>query len=314
MTVRWGTRWLCLCIALVCFVLWFFFFPWGWRVLTHSPEIESRAAEYTPETSPAGMGPDYPEIFVTEDYLVYEKCPVSQGTKVQVDKLLAELWADHISQSFVMCMPNEDFANAGIWANRFARFNGVGEVAGVRAHNGFVWLVLYDQEQRVTSVHYSVGDGLPAITAGELDPIMREAKELSSMDDVVNVLGSGFHDLARAKYQPHEPDGVYYGGPIEEESDGTLELMCLLWALLISVGLILITEPFLGLYVFLTGSAEGVLWMAWPLRLIAAMAENSGGSSSSTDGGYSSGSGSIGRSDSKSSRSFGGSTRSRRSR
>ncbi len=293
-----GRRLIALLIIVGCVWSWFWYPAWAIKtVFTPAKEAEQ---QYTPLSDPAGLGPDFPEVFVKEDYLVYENCPVSTSTKKEADKTLAYLWSDHIAETFVLCMKSTDgIVNPGVWADHFIEHEGIGLAEGPRKWNGFVWLVIYDpNDTSKVSIHYAIGDGLPAITAGELGPIMRSAEALASdngIDAAVISLAEGFNEVARSDYQPYEPEEVYFGGKVDSEDANNAALVKFILKLIVAYFLFtglaaVLSEPFIGLWLLFSASDAAIYATTWPFRwlwvtlefVLRLLASGSSGSSSSS--------------------------------
>ena len=234
--------------------------------------LSNTSPKYTSENSPAGIGPDYPDYWINEDYWVAEGCPVSRAVKESAEKILAPLDADNIAKVAVVCMPDKGFVNPGIWADRFGTFYKIGLANGPRKNNGMVWLLIYNERKELESIHYAIGDGLPFTTAGELGPVMHNAQQDKDLGSAILALSSGFDSVARADYEPWDSRKPEYGGPIDSEDDSgsssfLLVVLCL--GFLAFLGAVtIVTEPLLGVATFVLGSSATLNLMAWPLYVI----------------------------------------------
>jgi hypothetical protein len=159
---------------------------------------------------------------------------VSEETVTDVDAVLDRLKDDSIAQTMIVIMPEQQVGNRVNCAVHFLRYMKLGEPAGERKDNGFVFLVVVEPTR--IDVHYGVGLGLPALTAPELTALNRATEEAfqstSSMDQALMILVQGFDTVARNKYEPlpsPEPTtGTRQTQPLPSEPLGILSICGLL--------------------------------------------------------------------------------------
>lgn len=122
----------------------------------------------------------------------------------EVDAVLDQLNADTIAQTMILIKPQAEVGNRVNCAVHFLRYMELGEPAGARKDNGFVFLIVVEPTR--IDVHYGVGLGLPALTAQELTPLNRAAEDAyqstQSMDQALLTLVQGFDTVARDNYAP----------------------------------------------------------------------------------------------------------------
>ena len=132
---------------------------------------------------------------------------VSERTVDEVDVILDDLNADTIAQTMILFQPAEAVGNRVNCAVHFLRYMRLGQLDGERKDNGFVFLIVVE-ENRI-DVHYGVGIGLPALTAQGLSPLNRLAEDVyqqtDSMDEALLALVREFDAYARSKYVPYTP-------------------------------------------------------------------------------------------------------------
>ena len=139
---------------------------------------------------------------------------VSERTVDEVDVVLDDLNADMIAQTMILFQPAEEVGMRVNCAVHFLRYMRLGQPDGERQDNGFVFLIVV--EENSIDVHYGVGIGLPALTAQGLTPLNRRAEDVyeqtGSMDEALLTLVNGFDEYSRSKYAPYAPPA----GDIEE--------------------------------------------------------------------------------------------------
>jgi hypothetical protein len=122
----------------------------------------------------------------------------------EVDWVLDELNADSIAQTMILIKPQDEVGIRTNCAVHFLRYMKLGLPTGERKDNGFVFLIV--QEQDDIDVHYAVGLGLPALTARELTNINRVAEttynSTKSMDQALLAMVNEFDKVARENYPP----------------------------------------------------------------------------------------------------------------
>ena len=132
---------------------------------------------------------------------------VSEQTVDEVDVVLDDLNADFITQTMILFQPAEAVGNRVNCAVHFLRYMQLGQPDGERQDNGFVFLIVVEEES--IDVHYSVGIGLPALTAQGLSPINRLAEDVyqqtGSMDEALLALVNGYNEYSRSNYAPYTP-------------------------------------------------------------------------------------------------------------
>lgn len=132
---------------------------------------------------------------------------VREGTVDEVDRVLDELDADYIAQTMILFQPADQVGMRVNCAVHFLRYMQLGQPEGERKDNGFVFLIVVEDNK--IDVHYGVGLGLPALTAQGLTPLNRLTEETyestESMDEALLALVYGFDEYARSKYDPWYP-------------------------------------------------------------------------------------------------------------
>jgi hypothetical protein len=123
----------------------------------------------------------------------------------QVDVVFDALNADNIAQTMILFKPAEDVGIRVNCAVHFLRYMQLGQPDGKRRDNGFVILIVVEEDE--IDVHYGVGLGLPALTAHDLTDLNRLAEDTydstGSMNAVLLALANGFDEYARSKYEPY---------------------------------------------------------------------------------------------------------------
>jgi hypothetical protein len=121
-----------------------------------------------------------------------------------VDAVLDKLDGDSIAQTMILIKSQAQVGNRVNCAVHFLRYMKLGQPAGERKDNGFVFLIVVEPTR--IDVHYGVGLGLPALTAPELTTLNRDAEDAyqatHSMDQALLTLVQGFDTVARSKYAP----------------------------------------------------------------------------------------------------------------
>lgn len=128
----------------------------------------------------------------------------SERTVDQVDRVLDDLDADSIAQTMILILPQDEVGIRTNCAVHFLRYMKLGLPTGERKDNGFVFLIVKQDDD--IDVHYAVGLGLPALTARELTNINRLAEDAydstKSMDQTLLALVDEFDNVARENYGP----------------------------------------------------------------------------------------------------------------
>jgi hypothetical protein len=152
--------------------------------------------------SAPGYGLDYDQM--QPHWTVGWEGYASQRTIDQVDRVLDELDAGSVVQTMILIMPQDEVGIRTNCAVHFLRFMKLGLPSGERRDNGFVFLIV--QEEDEIDVHYAVGLGLPALTARELTDLNRLAESTyestKSMDQTLLALVNEFDKVARENYPP----------------------------------------------------------------------------------------------------------------
>ena len=121
-----------------------------------------------------------------------------------MDAVLDRLNEDSIAQTMILIKLQAQVGNRVNCAVHFLRYMKLGQPAGERKDNGFVFLIVVEPTR--IDVHYGVGLGLPALTASELTTLNRAAEDAyqstHSMDQALLTLVQGFDTVARSKYAP----------------------------------------------------------------------------------------------------------------
>ncbi len=153
-----------------------------------------------------GSAPDYgftydlQQAHWTVDWQGY----VSEQAVTEVDAVLDRLNGDSIAQTMILIQSQAQVGNRVNCAVHFLRYMQLGQPAGERKDNGFVFLIVVEPAR--IDVHYGVGLGLPALTAPELTTLNRAAEDAyqstHSMDQALLTLVQGFDTVARSKYAP----------------------------------------------------------------------------------------------------------------
>ena len=153
-----------------------------------------------------GSAPDYGLTYDLQQahWTVNWQAYVTEQTVTEVDAILDELNGDSIAQTMILIMPQAEVGNRVNCAVHFLRYMKLGEPAGERKDNGFVFLIVVEPTR--IDVHYGVGLGLPALTAAELTALNRAAEDTyqstHSLDQALLSLVQGFDTVARNNYAP----------------------------------------------------------------------------------------------------------------
>ena len=153
-----------------------------------------------------GSAPDYGFTYdrQQEHWTVDWQGFASEQAVTEVDKVLDRLNEDSIAQTMILFKSQDQVGNRVNCAVHFLRYMKLGQPAGERKDNGFVFLIVV--EPTGIDVHYGVGLGLPALTAPELTAINRAAenayRSTHSMDQALLTLVQEFDSVARSKYAP----------------------------------------------------------------------------------------------------------------
>jgi hypothetical protein len=153
-----------------------------------------------------GSAPDYgftydlQQAHWTVDWQDY----TSEQAVTEVDAILDRLDGDSIAQTMILIKTQAEVGNRVNCAVHFLRYMKLGQPAGERKDNGFVFLIVVEPTR--IDVHYGVGLGLPALTASELTTLNRAAEDAyqstHSMDQALLTLVQGFDTVARSNYAP----------------------------------------------------------------------------------------------------------------
>jgi hypothetical protein len=201
-----------------------------------------------------GTAPDYGFSYdlLQQHWTVGWEGSVAQLTVKQVDNILDGLDEDLIAQTMILILPADQVGIRTNCAVHFLRYMKLGQPTGPHKDNGFVFLIVTDEDQ--IDVHYAVGLGLPALTAPELTSINRAVESTyestHSLNEALLTLAREFNMVARANYetesiplptsrpveQPEQPAGQP-NKPIEQPAEPAVTLalcgqLCL-WAFLI---------------------------------------------------------------------------------
>jgi len=183
-----------------------------------------------------GSAPDYgftydlQQAHWTVDWQDY----ASEQAVTEVDAILDRLNGDAIAQTMILIQSPAQVGNRVNCAVHFLRYMKLGQPAGERKDNGFVFLIVVEPTR--LDVHYGVGLGLPALTASELTTLNRAAEDAyqstHSMDQALLTLAQGFDTVARSKYTPllapaPTPETVNLP-PLPSGPLGILTICCLL--------------------------------------------------------------------------------------
>jgi hypothetical protein len=153
-----------------------------------------------------GSAPDYGFTYAQQQahWTVDWQDYVSEQTVTQVDAILDQLNADSIAQTMILFKPQDQVGIRVNCAVHFLRYMQLGQPAGERKDNGFVFLIVVEPTR--IDVHYGVGLGLPALTASELTTLNRTAEQTyltsHNMDQALLSLVQGFDTVARNNYAP----------------------------------------------------------------------------------------------------------------
>jgi hypothetical protein len=210
-----------------------------------SADFTSAQARQTDELCGDGSAPDYGLEYdrLQAHWTVGWEGYASEQAVSEVDWILDELNADSIAQTMILIKPQEEVGIRTNCAVHFLRYMKLGLPTGERKDNGFVFLIV--QEQNDIDVHYAVGLGLPALTARELTNINRVAEDTydstKSMDQALLAMVNEFDKVARENYppltapQPDSQTGEEDFGPVSTAAMcgqmclGLLLLLFLVW-------------------------------------------------------------------------------------
>ncbi len=153
-----------------------------------------------------GSAPDYgftydlQQAHWTVDWQNY----ASEKAVTEVDAVLDRLNEDSIAQTMILVKSQAQVGNRVNCAVHFLRYMKLGQLAGERKDNGFVFLIVVEPTR--IDVHYGVGLGLPALTAPELTTLNRAAEDTyqstHSMDQALLTLVQEFDTVTRNNYAP----------------------------------------------------------------------------------------------------------------
>ena len=153
-----------------------------------------------------GSAPDYGFTYDLQQahWTVNWQDYASEKAVTEVDAVLDRLNGDSIAQTMILIKSQAQVGNRVNCAVHFLRYMKLGQPAGERKDNGFVFLIVVEPTR--IDVHYGVGLGLPALTAPELTALDRAAEDAyqstHSMDQALLTLVQGFDAVARSKYAP----------------------------------------------------------------------------------------------------------------
>jgi hypothetical protein len=192
---RWGIN--RILVGVIAFIL---------LVFSLSTYITPSSATFAKPLCGDGSTPDYgfsydlQQAHWTVDWQNY----ASEQTVTEVDAILDQLNGDSIAQTMILIKSQAEVGNRVNCAVHFLRYMKLGEPAGERKDNGFVFLIVVEPTR--IDVHYGVGLGLPSLTASELTTLNRAAEDAyqstQSMDQALLTLVQGFDTLARSNYAP----------------------------------------------------------------------------------------------------------------
>jgi hypothetical protein len=127
---------------------------------------------------------------------------LDNNTIDEIDKIFDQLVDDQVVETMILFKPADEVGNRVNCAVHFLRYMKLGNPSGVRKDNGFVFLVVVDED--AIDVHYGVGLGLPALTAHNLTDLNRMAEDIyadtSSMDDAILTMAYSYANYAREQY------------------------------------------------------------------------------------------------------------------
>lgn len=168
--------------------------------------LTSAGATFAAPLCGDGSAPDYgftydlQQVHWTVDWQDY----ASEKAVTDVDAFLDRLNGDSIVQTMILFKSQAQVGNRVNCAVHFLRYMKLGQPAGERKDNGFVFLIVVEPTR--IDVHYGVGLGLPALTAPELTALNRAAEDAyqstHSMDQALLTLVQEFDTVARSKYAP----------------------------------------------------------------------------------------------------------------
>jgi uncharacterized membrane protein YgcG len=236
------------------------------------------AAPANPPTAPLaatlcgnGSAPDYGLTYdlTQPHWTVNGESYVSQATLDEVDRILDQLDGEVIAQTMILFLPADQVGNRVNCAVHFLRYMRLGQPSGERQDNGFVFLIVVEQDK--IDVHYGVGLGLPALTAPELTDLNRLAEDTfdqtHSYDQALLKLVQAYDQTVRANYAPlvtATPDYNDLPAPVTVEPlvlpsgpEGLLVSCCMLCLVGLAVLFLLFLISRFGL--------GGVLWFLFNL-------------------------------------------------
>ncbi|MBI9052122.1 MAG: hypothetical protein JEZ00_22090 [Anaerolineaceae bacterium] len=137
----------------------------------------------------------------------------------ELDKLFDQLVADQVVETMILFKPVDEVGNRVNCAVHFLRYMQLGQPSGERKDNGFVFLVVVEEQD--IDVHYGVGLGLPALTAHNLTDLNRLGEDTyadtGSMDKAVLTMAYAYANYAREQY----PAITSQSGPVQSDSYGS---------------------------------------------------------------------------------------------
>jgi hypothetical protein len=239
-----------------------------------------------------GSAPDYgltydlQQAHWTVDWQGY----TSEQAVTEVDAVLDRLNGDSIAQTMILIKPQDQVGNRVNCAVHFLRYMQLGQPAGERKDNGFVFLIVV--EPTLIDVHYGVGLGLPALTASELTTLNRAAEDTyqsaHSMDQALLTLVQGFDKVARSKYAPLiSPTSTPETSNLPQLPSGPLGILTI-------CGLLCLGVPFL-IWLFIQLARNGITFNSLGPGSRGGMGNPFGGGRSSPPSRGGSGSGRSGR-------------------
>ncbi|MBL8077919.1 MAG: hypothetical protein JNM55_08155 [Anaerolineales bacterium] len=164
------------------------------------------AAPYAGSLCGDGSAPDYGLTYDLQQphWTVDWENYVSEQSVNEVDRVLDRLNGDSIAQTMILFQSQDQVGIRTNCAVHFLRYMQLGLPTGERKDNGFVFLIVV--ENNSIDVHYAVGLGLPALTANELTNINRATEDsydsTKSMDQALLTLVNEFDKVARSNYEP----------------------------------------------------------------------------------------------------------------
>lgn len=174
-------------------------------LLSGSTSVQAKAVQAEPLCGD-GPPPDYGFSYdlLQPHWTVGWEDYASELAVNRVDRVFDQLDEDAIAQTMILILPADQVGIRTNCAVHFLRYMKLGLPSGERKDNGFVFLIVVQQDS--IDVHYAVGLGLPALTAPELTNINRAVEatyqSTHSMDRALVTLADEFNTVARNNYEP----------------------------------------------------------------------------------------------------------------